>query len=45
MHRRDLLNSVGSITYKLQNSAFVLARALNLAKIEYHVGFAGSVGY
>ena len=47
MHRRDLLTSVGFITYKLHNTSTkcVLKRALDLAKIEYYCDCAGFVGY
>ena len=47
MHRRDLLTSVGSISYKLHNTSTtcVLKRALDLAKIEYYCDFAEFVEY
>ena len=48
MYRRDLLTSVGFITYKFHNTSTkkcVLKRALDLAKIEYYCDCAGFVGY
>ena len=48
MHRRrDLLTSVGLITYKLHytSTKCVLKRALDLDKIEYYCDFAEFVGY
>ena len=47
MRRRDLLTSVGLITYKLYNisTKCVLKRALDLAKIEYYCDCSEFVGY
>ena len=47
VHRRDLLTSVGFITYKSHNTSTkcALKRALDPAKIEYCCDCAGFVGY